>query len=534
MSMRTLTGLSIALIIFAAFSIPARAAVGIYNRNISAVGESPPVTIEYRLNCAASVSIEITTESSQVVCTLGPFQESAGLHSHQWDGTGALPGSNLYRARITATSDAVGSPGSLVKLSECTGFGYIYGLAVDRFDTSPGCGTIYVSYVRGTGYLKAYNADGSMKLGFGGSPSDNTLNLDFVYSFTGGAPWGIGVDSQGNIYTACKSTGTNTGVKVFDYSGNELYHVFQTQYQGNVWLDGLTGPNGLEVYETLGPPFETTVRASRIIDEQWQTVMDPGIPGTQVKQICFEPGGSACYVAVNGYSSDPENPNVGVVRFLRQPDGSWTKDAAFDCGLKDYVSPSATAAEKAFGVSCDARDPDGPYKTTSLWMGLDCGNDQFGGNIARKTLPAGQTVLFAGPDLKARIVGSDSVGNLVLEYGTSVPLWTKWGIFAPGGEASSDVRMTGWVRIGSGAAPDLVDRICEIRTKPDGRLVELRTAKTVSAVFSGCFYIQESDRCCGIRVESAAQVSPGDLVRLRGQTGTSYGERTIEEVEILP
>jgi hypothetical protein len=49
----------------------------------------------------------------------------------------------------------------------------------------------------------------------------------------------------------------------------------------------------------------------------------------------------------------------------------------------------------------------------------------------------------------------------------------------------------------------------------------------VTAVFDGFFYVEKEDRTSGIRVESLAPVSVGDVVSLTGYMGTTGGERYI-------
>lgn len=67
---------------------------------------------------------------------------------------------------------------------------------------------------------------------------------------------------------------------------------------------------------------------------------------------------------------------------------------------------------------------------------------------------------------------------------------------------------------------------------PDGQLVRL-AGKVVSAVFSGHFYIQETNRSMAIRVVSSAAVEEGDEVTLTGVLRTTSGEREIVASEVI-
>jgi hypothetical protein len=51
------------------------------------------------------------------------------------------------------------------------------------------------------------------------------------------------------------------------------------------------------------------------------------------------------------------------------------------------------------------------------------------------------------------------------------------------------------------------------------------TGKKVTAVFSGCFYVSETDRSAGIRVVSTHAVNEGDIVTLTGALRATDGER---------
>lgn len=504
--------------------------VGVFNTRFSATDSQPPATIEYRLNCAATVTIDIVNESNQVVRSLGPYSESSGLHSRTWDGTGASAGAHTYRARIRADAAAAGAPGTLQTIFEKTGSATQYGIAIDKCPSSPGYGAIYRSEVCAGGRIWAYYADGSPKLGFGGSQSSNCLSLG-LGGTTADSPWGIGVDSQGNIYAARKSAlGQQTAIKVFNYQGNLLNQVSASESQGNFWADGIVGPQGNEVYVTVGG----LVRTRTMPNPAWNTVMGPAVSTRDVKQLCFETNAAACYVATRSKTGD--SGNQGVARYARQPGGEWTADAGFDSHLDDLSNGYGTPAVYAIGAACDGRDPDGagPYSASVLWVSLDCSNDAFGGNIVRIRLPSGTPEFYPGPGPRGRILAADGVGNVAVEYGTAPTLWSVFRLCAAGGESSSDTSTTNEIALLGTAAAEELHTIAEVKGRPTGTLVELVSAKVVSAVFADAFYIQEDDGSCALRVEGAASPSLGAAVKVRGQLQTVAGERALVSAEIVP
>ena len=506
---------------------PVFGAVGVFSWDFAADEGGASATIEYRINHSATVAIEIIDESGQVVCPLGPFDEAGGPHSHNWDGSGSS-GGHSYRARITATNPGLETTGPLVPLFTRSA-NTVYGIAIDKSASSPGYGTIYVSEVWAGGRIRAYYADGSPKYNFGGNPADNVLSLGFV-SVTADSPWGMGVDTKGNIYAARKTgSGVASSVKVFDCYGAPLHEVSTSETTGNFWAEGLALSDRLEVYQTVG----TIVRCANVSDGVWSTVMGPALTNRYTKQICFEPGGGACYVATRSNGMGSTNP--GIRRYTRAQGADWAPDTVFNCGLTNYSGGGGKAADFAVGVSCDARDPDGPYTASCLWIGLDIGNGTFGGNIVRKPLPTGTPQFYYGPGILARIVAGDAVGNVAIEYGSQLPAnpCTAWGLYAVGDESSSDTRVTNEVTFQGTASPELVGRIADLRERPDGSYVELTQAKTVSAVYGDGFYLQESDRECGIKVMGVVAPTEGSAVKVRGYLASVSGERVVNQAEIV-
>jgi subtilisin family serine protease len=69
-------------------------------------------------------------------------------------------------------------------------------------------------------------------------------------------------------------------------------------------------------------------------------------------------------------------------------------------------------------------------------------------------------------------------------------------------------------------------RPSQAKSFADGTQATL-TNLTVTAVFNGCFYAQDSARTSGVKVISTAVVAVGDKVDVTGALGTQYGERRI-------
>lgn len=74
--------------------------------------------------------------------------------------------------------------------------------------------------------------------------------------------------------------------------------------------------------------------------------------------------------------------------------------------------------------------------------------------------------------------------------------------------------------------------IAEATNNPDGTPLIIEPSKVVTGVFSQFFYIEEPDRTRGLRVNSSAAVSPGDLVRVAGRIATGGSERVVSEAEV--
>jgi len=75
--------------------------------------------------------------------------------------------------------------------------------------------------------------------------------------------------------------------------------------------------------------------------------------------------------------------------------------------------------------------------------------------------------------------------------------------------------------------------IAELKTRSDGQPASVQS-KTVTAVFNGFFYVEESNRTSAIRVNSANPQVEGSLVNVIGTITTSNGERAIDAQSVTP
>ncbi len=76
-----------------------------------------------------------------------------------------------------------------------------------------------------------------------------------------------------------------------------------------------------------------------------------------------------------------------------------------------------------------------------------------------------------------------------------------------------------------------VDRLSDLKGMADDVAVSI-SGKVVSAAFAGFFYVEESDRSSGIRVNGAA--TSGSLVDVIGTLKTVNGERVIDGAQVTP
>lgn len=78
-----------------------------------------------------------------------------------------------------------------------------------------------------------------------------------------------------------------------------------------------------------------------------------------------------------------------------------------------------------------------------------------------------------------------------------------------------------------------VPSVGAISGKGDGSIISV-AAPIVTAVFPGCFYVEDANRASGIRVISGNSVSRGDAVRVMGTLATVGGERQINAYLVEP
>jgi len=81
------------------------------------------------------------------------------------------------------------------------------------------------------------------------------------------------------------------------------------------------------------------------------------------------------------------------------------------------------------------------------------------------------------------------------------------------------------------ALPCPLDRASQAKGIPEGVKITL-TGKPVTAAFEGAFYIEDYDRCGGIRVLSTEPVSPGQTATVMGQMVLDSGERALQAISL--
>jgi hypothetical protein len=105
---------------------------------------------------------------------------------------------------------------------------------------------------------------------------------------------------------------------------------------------------------------------------------------------------------------------------------------------------------------------------------------------------------------------------------------------SPGGEPSVDIRTTNSVAIAGTASGKEVDTIRQMKQEAPDTLVQLATGHRVTAVFADGFYIEDSNRTDGIRVQCAESVAEGSVVKVFGRVSSYQGERYIADGQLIP
>ena len=76
-------------------------------------------------------------------------------------------------------------------------------------------------------------------------------------------------------------------------------------------------------------------------------------------------------------------------------------------------------------------------------------------------------------------------------------------------------------------------RIADAMNNPDGVQVVIGAYKPITGVFGSFFYIEESDRTRGIRVDATTTRAVGDTVSVSGRLAGSDGERRLSDAAVL-
>lgn len=176
---------------------------------------------------------------------------------------------------------------------------------------------------------------------------------------------------------------------------------------------------------------------------------------------------------------------------------------------------------------------------------VDCHADAYTASTANLS------VHWLATDAESGIAGYEyAVGTEPL--GTDVTDWTSAGTvtdytitglsLVPGGRYFVSVRAVNSVGLTSDPASTAavtaactVASVSEAKAQEDGTAVALPVDTVVSAKFNDCFYIEDSNRAAGIRVDCGSHLQEGQKVTVFGVLGLSAdGERVILSPVIEP
>lgn len=387
---------------------------------VKVIGTGAPYDVAYVLNTgAASGQVEILNASNQVVYTapLAGAALSRGTHHFLWDGKttgGATVPSGNYRARVTASGDAVAEGGAKLwgplDTNSSSATPVRYGIAVNRNVGSPYYGRIYVCDYSGDSLI-AYNADGTQVMTLTGSSGNP------YYDFMNGIRDAyVGQDDR--IYVAVQTDNTTAGILSMKQDGTDVIREVDLPNQSQsrslaVTMSGDTkrfyvsystsnshtaGPGAVAVITktAFGPEITVILSPTQgtdfagLVDDivVLDSFNDPvGHPGNATIYARHNQVGAAGVSTVIRWDSDADDPTFAV----------WSKNATFNPGTL------------AFGRGLSL-DPDG-----NLWTALSAAaiadrgyvklNKTTGAQMAKINVPNG--------DGKPRLNDTDHKGNLI-------------------------------------------------------------------------------------------------------------------------
>lgn len=73
--------------------------------------------------------------------------------------------------------------------------------------------------------------------------------------------------------------------------------------------------------------------------------------------------------------------------------------------------------------------------------------------------------------------------------------------------------------------------MASLSSMPDGKAVNVGQC-IVTGAYNGCFYVENADRACGLRVESTEPVAVGDIVTINGILGKTGTERSLTALSV--
>lgn len=368
------------------------------------------------------------------------------------------------------------------------------------------------------------------------------------------------VDSNGNIYIGsddgCLYAYTLDGVKKWGFrTGSSIIASPSIDADGTIYIG--SGDGGFYAVNPDGTGkwrFEAqlVVDSSAAIASDGTIYFGVGYDGGDGRFYALNPNGTEKWrvtLPLGGVMSSPAVDPSGMVYV-----GSSDKNIyAFNSDgtiCWSYKTGDSVASSPALGA-------DGSVVFGSYDGSIYCLRDVTSKDLTPPTMPVvtvPSSVLLQGEALQASWTSTDPE-SMVAEYtyaigtaagGSDIAGWTSAGIETS--VTRDDIQLTvgqtyyfsvkarnpsqRWSETGVSVGVTVIteasiESIGELKDLDDGSSISL-TNKVVTAVFDDCFFIEESNRCSGIRcIEAGAQLSSGSMVDVQGTLGTINGERVI-------
>jgi uncharacterized lipoprotein YddW (UPF0748 family) len=211
--------------------------------------------------------------------------------------------------------------------------------------------------------------------------------------------------------------------------------------------------------------------------------------------------GSAGYVELTTLSTDTNYVSADAAKWVLVTAADVTPPTMSNVSDEQYTSSTTSLS-----ASWSGYDPDSGVSRYEYAIGTTSGGTNVRGwtNVGTAT-----SATFTGLSL--------SIGT---KYYITVRAVNGSGI------ASSPMTSSG-VTVARAVAG-----MSQVKTYPDGEVLSLPAA-SVSAKFTGFFYVQDLDRTSGVRVESTAAVNLNQQVQVYGVLGTVNGERKLSDCKVV-